>query len=101
MSKAIFGCLKIALHLSFAPLAIAVCLPVTAQQLTPDQERCRNRGKAFSLDVQIEGCTAVLQSNAVSAHNRAIAYINQGMAPADNYYRCRSSWLCVTRKSGR
>jgi len=82
MSKAISGCLNIALRFSFALLALAVCLPVTAQQLTADQERCRNRGKAFSPDVQIEGCTALLQSDGVSAHNRAVAYVNRGIAYA-------------------
>jgi tetratricopeptide (TPR) repeat protein len=79
MLKASFVCLNIALRIGWAPLALAVCLPVTAQQLTPDQTRCRNKGKAFSLDVQISGCTAVLQSD-VSAGNRAVAYTNRGIA---------------------
>ena len=70
---------NIALRFGWAPLALVVCLPVTAQQLTPDQTRCRNKGKAFSLDVQISGCTAVLQSE-VSAGNRAVAYTNRGIA---------------------
>ena len=82
MSGAIFGCLNIALRLGFASLALAICLPVTAQQLTPDQSRCLNKGKEFSLDVQISGCTAVLQSDRTSAGNRAVAYTNRGMAYA-------------------
>jgi hypothetical protein len=40
---------------------IVVYLPVTAQQLSADRTRCVNRGKAFSLDAQIDGCTAILQ----------------------------------------
>ena len=70
---------NLALRFGWVPLVLVVCLPVTAQQLTPDQTRCRNKGKAFSLDVQISGCTAVLQSD-VSAGNRAVAYTNRGIA---------------------
>jgi len=81
MSKIMFRRLNLALHLSFAPLALAV-LPVSAQQLTPDQSQCRNRGQEFSLDVQISGCTAVLQSDGTPAGNRAVALINRGMAYA-------------------
>lgn len=83
MLKATFGCMNIALRIGFAPLALAVSLPVTAQQLTPDQSRCLNRGKAISPDEQIAGCTAVLQSDRTSAGNRAVAYTNRGIAYAD------------------
>jgi hypothetical protein len=48
-------------------------LPVTAQQLTPDQSRCLNRGKEFSLDMQISGCTAVLQSDLTSVRRNTTA----------------------------
>lgn len=48
MSKAIFGHLNVVSRLDLASLAIAICWPLTAQQLTPDQTRCLNRGKAFS-----------------------------------------------------
>ena len=82
MSKAIFGSLNIALRLSLALLGLAICLPVMAQQLTPDQSQCLNRGKEFSLDVQIGGCTAVLQSDRTSAGNRAVAFTNRGIAYA-------------------
>ena len=82
MSKTIFGCLNIALRFRFAPLALTVCLPVTAQELTPDQTRCLNRGKTLAFGVQISGCTAVLQSDGVSEGNRAVAYVNRGMGYA-------------------
>jgi len=83
MSKTIFGCLNIALRFRFAPLALTLCLPVTAQELTPDQTRCLNRGKTLAFDVQISGCTAVLQSDGgVSEGNRAVAYVNRGMGYA-------------------
>jgi len=82
MSQATFR-RNIAVRLGFAPLTLAVCLPVTAQQLTPDQSRCLNKGKAFSLDEQIGGCTAVLQSDRTSSGNRAVAYSNRGIAYAD------------------
>ena len=89
MSKAIFGSLNIALRLSLALLGLAICLPVTAQQLTPDQSQCLNRGKEFSLDVRIGGCTAVLQSDRTSAGNRAVAFTNRGIAYAgEKDYDC-------------
>jgi tetratricopeptide (TPR) repeat protein len=78
--KPILGCLNIARCLGWAPLALAFCLPVAAQQLTPDQTRCRNKGKEFSLDVQIGGCTVMLQSDGVSTGNRAVAYLLRGIA---------------------
>ena len=68
-----------AVPLGFASLVIAICMLVTAQQRTPGQSQCRNR-KEFSLDVQISGCTALLQSGSTSAGNRAVAFINRGMA---------------------
>ena len=46
MSKAIFGSLNIALRLSLALLGLAICLPVMAQQLTPDQSQCLHRGRS-------------------------------------------------------
>jgi len=82
MSKTIFGCLNIALCLRFELLALTVCLPVTAQELTPEQTRCLNRGKTFAFDEQISGCTTVLQSDRVSDGNRAVAYVNRGIAYA-------------------
>lgn len=39
-----------------------------------------NQGKAFSLDLQISGCTAVLQSGRETAFNQAVAYKNRGRA---------------------
>jgi tetratricopeptide (TPR) repeat protein len=80
MSSAISYCLNAALRLGWALLLLAVCLPATAQQLTPDQTRCRNKGKEFSLDAQISGCTAVLQSDRVTAGNRAVAHLLRGIA---------------------
>jgi len=82
MLNAIFRYLNIALRLGWAPLALAVCLPVAAQQLTPEQTQCLNKGKALSLDLQIGGCTALLQSDGSSAGNRAAAYINRDIAYA-------------------
>ena len=45
MLKDLFVCLNIALRFGFAPLALAVCLPVTAQQLTPDQNSVPEQGE--------------------------------------------------------
>jgi len=63
-----------------ALLALSVALPLAAQQLSPDWTRCVNQGKTFSADVQISGCTAVLQSGREPAANRAVAYTNRGNA---------------------
>ena len=74
MVKAMFVCQSIAQRLGWALPARAVCLPVAAQQLSPDQARCVNEGVALSLDEQISGCTAVLGSGRETAANRAVAY---------------------------
>lgn len=63
-------------------LAVAVGVPVAAQQLSADQTGCLNRGSAFSLDVQIGSCTALLQSGSLTQANRAVAYYNRGQAYA-------------------
>ena len=55
-----------------------MAVTVAAQQLSPDHARCMNEGNAFSLDMQISGCTAVLQSDRASAANRAVSYYNRG-----------------------
>ena len=70
-----------AFYLSSALLAFSVS-PVAAQQLSPDWTRCANQGNAFSPDLQISGCTAVLQSGRETAGNRAIAYCNRAFAYA-------------------
>ena len=45
MLKDVFVFLNIALRFGCAPLALAVCLPVTAQQLTPDQDPVPEQGE--------------------------------------------------------
>ena len=55
-------------------MTVLVCLPVAAQQFSPDQGRCVIEGKEFSLDEQISACTAVLQSARETPSNLAIAY---------------------------
>lgn len=82
MVKAMFVCRSIALHLGWALPALAVCLPLAAQQPSPDWARCANEGHAFSLDDQISGCTAVLLSGPTAAI-RAVAHYNRGFAYHD------------------
>ena len=60
-------------------LTASICFPVAAQQLSPDHTRCENTANAFSLDAQISGCTAVLQSARETAINRALAYYTRGV----------------------
>jgi tetratricopeptide (TPR) repeat protein len=83
MVKAMFICQSIVLRLGRALPALAVCLPLAAQQPSPDQARCVNEGFAFSLDEQISGCTAVLGSGRGTAANRAVAYYYRGLAHYD------------------
>src|SRR5262245_12933106 len=61
-------------------LAASTSFPVTAQQLSPDHTRCENTANTLSPDLQIAGCTAVLQSPRETAVNRALAYYNRGVA---------------------
>jgi hypothetical protein len=69
----------VALRLGSALLVLLVVhLPVTAQQLSADRTRCVNRGKVFSLDEQIDGCTAILQLDRRTAANRAGIYTDRG-----------------------
>jgi tetratricopeptide (TPR) repeat protein len=70
-----------AFYLSSALPAFSVS-PVAAQQLSPDWTPCVNQGNAFTPDVQIGGCTTVLQSSRETAAYRAIAYCNGGHAYA-------------------
>ena len=54
-------------------LTASVCLPAAAHQPASDWARCANEGTAFSLDVQIMACTAVVQSPRETPLNRFIA----------------------------
>src|SRR5476649_903367 len=56
-----------------------------AAQTQQQYDRCSNRGNVFSSDLQIRGCTAVIQSGQRSArdlpwafYNRALAYYSKG-----------------------
>ena len=66
----------------FCVVSFAALLPAAASQAeqSPNWQRCVNKGKAFSSDVAISGCTAVLQSKQGTQSNRAIAFNNRGMA---------------------
>src|SRR5262245_22969647 len=68
------------LHLVWALLAVSLCSPVAAQQLPPDWVWCVNEGNAFSPDVQITGCTAVLQRGRETTWMTANAYNHRGSA---------------------
>jgi hypothetical protein len=45
-----------------------------ARALSPEWTRCFNEGNAFAADVQIGGCTAVIQSGTEPQNNRVIAH---------------------------
>jgi tetratricopeptide (TPR) repeat protein len=62
--------------------AIAVCVPLAAQELSQHWTRCANQGRSFSVEEIISGCTAVLQADGESAASRAAAHYNRGIAYA-------------------
>ncbi len=70
MSKTILFCLNIALRLGWVTLALAVCLPVTAQQPSPDWIRCVNLGNAYS---PTSGLTAARRYSGLAATRPPIA----------------------------
>lgn len=64
-----------------ALLVLSISLPLAAcNPLSPDWTRCLNRDDTFSADVQIIGCTAVLQSGRQTAASRVVAHTNRGNA---------------------
>jgi lipoprotein NlpI len=61
-------------------LAVCAALPVAVQERSPDWTQCED---AFSPDVQIAGCTAVIRSDRETAADRARAYHLRGVAYRD------------------
>jgi tetratricopeptide (TPR) repeat protein len=61
-------------------LAVCAALPVAVQERSPDWTQCED---AFSPDVEIGGCTAVIQSSRETAADRATAYHLRGVAYRD------------------
>jgi tetratricopeptide (TPR) repeat protein len=61
-------------------LAVFTAFPVAVQERSPDWNRCEN---VLSPNVQIGGCTAVIQSGRETAADRAIAYNIRGVAHRD------------------
>jgi tetratricopeptide (TPR) repeat protein len=61
-------------------LAVCAAFPVAVQERLPGWTRCED---VLSPDVQIGGCTAVIQSSRDTAADRAIAYNNRGVAYRD------------------
>ena len=59
--------------------ALMVAAPAPAQQ-PQNAARCENKGSAFTPDLAISGCTAVIQSGKESRKNLAIAFYDRGVA---------------------
>nr|WP_281721915.1 tetratricopeptide repeat protein [Nitrosomonas nitrosa] len=68
----IYGALALALS-AFAQGA-------DAQTLDQQWAYCENRGDAYALDLQIGGCTGIIQSGQETQENLAIAFYNRGIA---------------------
>lgn len=51
-----------------------------AQTFEQQWERCENTGNRYEPDLQLDGCTAVIQSGREGPRNTAIAYYNRGNA---------------------
>ena len=61
-------------------LAVCTAFPVAVQERSADWSRCEN---VLFPNVQIGGCTAVIQSGRETAADRAIAYNIRGVAYRD------------------
>ena len=65
-----------------AVLAAALLAPsgIVRAQLSPEWQRCVNSGNRLDVDLQIGGCTAVIQGGRETNENLGIAYGNRGLA---------------------
>src|SRR5690349_16188997 len=63
-------------------LISAVCIPAAPALALTQQEIDRCVGKKVKPDLQINGCTAAIQSEGVSVSDLAVAYHNRGLAYA-------------------
>src|SRR5512134_996490 len=55
-----------------APIVALLAATSLHAEQSPNWQRCVNKGKAFSQDVAINGCTTILQSKQETQANRAI-----------------------------
>jgi tetratricopeptide (TPR) repeat protein len=69
-------------HRVIAAALAAILLAPTASgaQTSPEWERCVNRGQRFAIDLQIDGCTAIIQAGRETTNNLGIAHGNRGLA---------------------
>ena len=67
-------------HIVFATSLACLAAPAVAQT---DEERCMNRGGAYSADVRIASCTALLGSGGLDTANRAATLNNRGIGYRD------------------
>src|SRR5271170_3306736 len=68
---------------AFLAAALAVAAYPGSAQQSPDWQRCVNEGAELAPDLQINGCTAVIQSGRETQKNLAIAYSNRGAVYSD------------------
>ena len=62
-------------------LAISVSRPAPAADVTQEQiDQCVNKGGSYSLDIQVDGCTAAIESGRWSGKGLAWAFYNRGSA---------------------
>ncbi|MBX3499887.1 MAG: tetratricopeptide repeat protein [Alphaproteobacteria bacterium] len=63
-------------------LAAILVAPIAsgAQEMSPEWERCVNRGNQLDTDLQIGSCTAIIQAGRETTNKLGIAYGNRGLA---------------------
>src|SRR4029077_681338 len=67
-----------------AAAALMACAAPAGAQESKDWTWCVNKGKAYSFDQAVKGCTNVIQSGQEDRRNMAIAFNNRGIAYYDN-----------------
>ncbi len=61
-------------------LAAAAALPAAAQDSAQQRAWCNDASNIYSLDLQIGGCTALIQSGTLNATDLAVTFYNRGLA---------------------
>ena len=65
-------------------LTAAAALPAAAQDRAQQRAWCVNATNTYSLDLQIGGCTALIQSGTLGTTDLAVAFNNRGQRLAIN-----------------
>ena len=90
---------KLRLFMGAAALTFAVSFPGPASALSQAWTWCVNKEKG-SPDLQISGCTTVIQSGKETKNNLAIAFNNRGNGYRSKARQRHAPWPTTTKRSG-